>query len=204
MKTFKIFSIMMCAVAALSLTSCLDDDDDDSNNGLTKEQVQQAFQQARGSYTGKMYYAYPDQTGQKQLTDSVVTSWTLDTDSTLTIHNFSLKGVGRNINDSALAKAFIEAPVQSMKCNIGFIRLSPVQFLINPTTVTLNGVEYNGGAHKVQAVFYANNLYSFGEYSSAGAIQMQIVFAGIFIDDKMQQNMLTSSQGVGFTFVGSR
>lgn len=203
MKTFKIFSIMMCALAALSLSSCIGDDDDNDNR-LTPQQVEQAFQQARGSYTGKMYYAYPDQKSSKRLTDSVATSWTLDTDSTMTIHNFSLKGVAKNINDSALAKVFSEAPVQSMRCNIGFIRLSPVQFLINPTTVTLDGVEYNGGAHKVQAVFYANNLYSFGEYTSAGAIQMQIVFAGIFIDDKMQQNMLTNTQGVGFTFVGKR
>ena len=53
MKRFKIFSILLCGIAAFAFTSCLNDDND---KGLTKEQKQQAYAQMNGNYTSNVVY----------------------------------------------------------------------------------------------------------------------------------------------------
>lgn len=204
MKKLKFISVMMCCLAAMTLTFTSCDDDDDDNRGLTPQEQQTAFNAVRGSYSGNMIYSAVNPKNSKDVSDTVAVTWNIATDSTMTINNFPIARLGDNVTDSTVRKAIQAQAPQTLNCYIGFIRLNPITFLINPVSVTLN-LNYGGADHKVQIPFYVNSYYSYGAYQTAttgtnvkSSMTMQIIEAAIYIDGK-QTSLLR--QGTPFVFV---
>ena len=89
-----------------------------------------------------------------------------------------------------------------LNCYIGFIKIDPVTFLVNPYTDAFN-LLYDGKTREVQIGFLVNNYVSYGAWSAEKKLlQMQIVEGGIFIDGQLQSALLPSS--IPFLIEGSR
>lgn len=197
--SLRFISVMMGCMAAVcvTLTSCNDDDDD--VRGLTPQEQQAAYEQVKGSYTGTMYYAVKDSTTGKAKTDSTTVSWEISSDSTMTVRNFPVSLIANYISDTTLSKPLSMAGNQDLRCYLGFIRVTPSTFLINPISPELN-LTYGGTSHKIQIPFYVNTYYSYGELSGS-RLSMQIVAGGIYSDGK-DTGLL--NQGIPFAFVSKK
>lgn len=203
MKTMKYFSVL-CCLAAMCLTSCLNDDND-NDTALTKEQVAQCLLAVKGTHQGNMIYAAKNPHDVKDQTDTLAISWTVKTDSTMTIHNFPTKLLFENISESAATaevKAALTAlPDQDLECRIGFYRTSPISFVINPVSPSYT-LELKDGKHKYTVAFYTNTSISRADYKvSEKEMEMQIVEAAIFRDDKLTSYL---TEGVPFIFIESQ
>lgn len=158
MRNLKFISLMMGCLAAVCLTFTSCNDDDDDNKGLTPEQVETAFNAVRGDYNGIMLYAHKDSNG-KQVNDSTNIAWSIQTDSVMTIYNFPVASLAKNVTDSTVSKAIATAKPQNLKCYIGFINMSPVTFLINPISVEFtanyggNDAQDSGSVLRQQLLF---------------------------------------------------
>lgn len=190
MKRFKFLSVLFLALSAVAFTSCLDDDDNDSR-GLTPQEVQTAFDITRGSHSGNLIYAkwdYDKNANSKP--DTLSGSWSINTDSTMTFRNVPSEVIASCVSDSTLRDAIAEQAPVNINAYIGYISLDPVQWLINPSTVTYSNLSYNGGTHKVSIVFAVNSSFSYGQAvaqstASPRKQQMQIIAAGLYVDDKL-------------------
>jgi len=202
MKTIKFLSVT-CCVAAMCLTSCIGDDNDD-NRSLTPAEVSQCLTAVKGTHLGQVIYPATNIKDVKDTADTLDISWTISTDSTMTIHDFPSKLLASridSINGKELRAALSMAPDQDIECRIGFIDIAPVQWLINPKTPTYQ-LNTGDGEHKVQVAFYANNTYSFGMYNaSKSEFLMQIIEGAIYLDGKLT-SYLTAD--VPFIFVRNK
>lgn len=174
---------MVCCLAATSFISC--DNNDDTNTALSKEEKAQCLATVKGDYTGKMVYAHTDAKTSKTVNDTVDISWSILTDSTMTIKHFPTKALAANITDNTLSSTLTAAASVDMTCYIGFVQTSPVTFLINPVTPSYN-LTYDGKTHQVQIPFYTNNGFTFGSYNATKKLlEMQIVEGAIYVDGKL-------------------
>lgn len=210
-RKFKLLSLLACAFAALSFTSCLSDDDGSSNSGLTAEQVQLCYQATKGSYYGKMVYKKDPAQSSVSNNDTVSVSWSILTDSTMTIHEVPSKAIASAISNKELQEAIAEQPDKDINCAIAYYSLSNgtgasastqyVTWLVNPLAVTYDNVSYGGATHKVQIVFYINNTYSFGTCNtSTRKSQMQVIMGGVYVDGKYNSSLMSSTGGVALYF----
>ncbi len=191
---------MFCCLAAMSITSC-SDDDNNSSRSLTKEEKAQCLLAVKGNYSGNMIYAAKNEKDVKDVTDTLAVKWSITNDSIMTIANFPARLLAENVTDADLKKALAAADDQTITCRIGFIKTSPVQFLINPQSPSYN-LNYGGKDHKVQIAFYVNSYSSFGSYNlTKKVLQMQIVEAAVFLDGKQTAYLKT---GVPFVFVSTK
>lgn len=199
MKSLKLISVMMGCLAAVCVTfsSCSDDDDD---NRLTPQEQKAAFEAVKGNYSGKMIYPVIDSKTNKVVSDTALVSWSIQSDSMMTIRNFPVSVLGHYVSDTTVSKLMLAEQPQTQTCAIGFIKVSPATFLINPNTVTFN-YTYGGKSHKVQVPFYINSSYSFGTLDSRKNLQMQIITGGVFEDGKNTGWMRGS---VALAFVGKK
>jgi hypothetical protein len=177
------------------VTSCLSgDDDSDSNQGLSKAEVAQCFLTIGGNYTGDLLYLATSPDGTERV-DTLAGSWYIPTDSTLIINEFPGKVLAEGVSYPALKEALAEAPNQMLKCWIGFVETSPIQFLVNPSVLEYH-LHYDGNDHKVQIVFYTYNTYSFGYYdASLNELMVKIIYATLYVDGK-ETSYLNPSQVV--------
>jgi hypothetical protein len=189
MKRFKISTLVMCCLAAMSLTLASCDTDNDGYKSLTKEEVKAAFNTVKGDYVGKLIYEAPNVMNTNDNTDTTAVSWSINTDSTLHVKSFPIAtiayGVKTNTDEAKAFKLALEKqPSVDIDCKIGFVTLSPIQFIINPSTVTFT-MNWNGKDHKVQIPFMINYSRSFGQYNSnKNILSMQIAAAAIYVDEK--------------------
>lgn len=199
MKKFKLLTLFFAAFAALTLTSCLNDDDD--NTGLTTEQIQMAFNATRGSHSGKIIYTTGFDKDGKDVKDSANVSWDINSDTVMYINNVPSKVLASVIADDDIRAAVETQEPQRIKCYINYINVSPIQWLVNPVSVSFDNLEYNGAKHKVTIAFYANSNYSFGQLitSVTPNIQMMQFIAGaLYVDDKI------NSEGINFLYDTSK
>ena len=185
MKQFKFLSAVCCMVAVAAFSSCLfSDDDDDTDKSLTPTQVAQCFATIGGDYQGKLIYYAAGSAKVAEAIDTLDISWSIASDSTLVIHQFPAEAVANGITYAPLREALAEQPGKTLNCYIGFVSASPIEFLINPWTLTYN-VVYEGEEHKVQVLFYVYSAYSFGTYdATTKELMMKIVEGGLYIDGK--------------------
>ena len=154
MKTFKIFTVALLGLVTVAFTAC--NSDDNSYKQLTKEEIAQCLLTVKGSYEGNLIYKSENKKNPKDMTDTVA--------------------------DAELKKALEEAADQDMTCRIGFIKTSPVTFLVNPVTPSFD-LTYGGKKHKVQVAFAVNNFSSYGVYNATKKVLgMQIVEGLIGVD----------------------
>lgn len=201
MKLWKLSSLLMGCLVAVSLTSCMDNDSDPT--GLTREQARTAYNTVKGNYSGQLLFTRPTTaSGSESVTDSISVNWTVDTDSTLVIRNFPSEVLSLYVTDETIRTAIAEAGPRSLTCYVGYFNLSPVKFLSNPSALAYDVTYADGTSHKVTVGFLINSNYSFGVYSeSSRFMQMQIVEGGIFVDQKATTHLSTS---VAFLLKGKK
>ena len=178
MRKTSILTLLLCMIAALTMTSCLDDDNDD--NGLTREEQHSAYLSVAGEHSGKLVYYDSIFTTKPAKVDSVATSVNFDTDSTVTVYNFRVNSIAHFVKD-ATAKACLEnAPAQILKCYTYFYRLSPVTFHIQPQKLTFS-TSADGTPHTITLAFYLGYPNSYG-VKSGKTLGLQIVLGGVYLD----------------------
>lgn len=195
MMTKHFFSILLGCLTALCVTSCLGSDDDANNSskGLSKAEIAQCYLTVGGNYSGDLLYFSKSDDGLYEEVDTLNGAWYIPTDSTLFITDFPSEVLAENVIYSELKDALADAPDQIVKCRIRFVETSPVQFLVNPYTLEYM-LHYGGGDHKVQVVFYNENIYSFGILNAESReLMLKIIPAYLYVDGK-QTNYLTQSQ----------
>lgn len=195
MGTKHFFSILLGCLTALCITSCLGSDDDANNSskGLSKAEIAQCYLTVGGNYSGDLLYFSKSDDGLFEEVDTLNGAWYIPTDSTLFITDFPSEVLAENVIYSELKDALADAPDQIVKCRIRFVETSPVQFLVNPYTLEYM-LHYGGGDHKVQVVFYNENIYSFGILNAESReLMLKIIPAYLYVDGK-QTNYLTQSQ----------
>lgn len=195
MMTKHFFSILLGCLTALCVTSCLGSDDDANNSskGLSKAEIAQCYLTVGGNYSGDLLYFSKSDDGLFEEVDTLNGAWYIPTDSTLFITDFPSEVLAENVIYSELKDALADAPDQIVKCRIRFVETSPVQFLVNPYTLEYT-LHYGGGDHKVQVVFYNENIYSFGILNAESReLMLKIIPAYLYVDGK-QTNYLTQSQ----------
>ena len=195
MMTKHFFSILLGCLTALCITSCLGSDDDANNSskGLSKAEIAQCYLTVGGNYSGDLLYFSKSDDGLYEEVDTLNGAWYIPTDSTLFITDFPSEVLAENVIYSELKEALADAPDQIVKCRIRFVETSPVQFLVNPYTLEYM-LHYGGGDHKVQVVFYNENIYSFGILNAESReLMLKIISAYLYVDG-MQTNYLTQSQ----------
>ena len=199
MKKFKLLTLFFAAFAALTLTSCLNDDDD--NTGLTAEQIQMAYNATRGSHSGKIYYTTGFNKDGKDVKDSANVSWDVTSDTVMYINNVPAKALASVIADNNIRAAVETQGLQRIKCYINYINVSPIQWLVNPVSVSFDNVEYNGAKHKVTIAFYVNSNYSFGQLITSvnpNIQMMQFIAGALYVDDKI------NSDGINYLYDTSK
>ena len=195
MMTKHFFSILLGCLTALCVISCLGSDDDANNSskGLSKAEIAQCYLTVGGNYSGDLLYFSKSEDGLYEEVDTLNGAWYIPTDSTLFITDFPSEVLAENVIYSELKDALADAPDQIVKCRIRFVETSPVQFLVNPYTLEYT-LHYGGGDHKVQVVFYNENIYSFGILNAESReLMLKIIPAYLYVDGK-QTNYLTQSQ----------
>jgi hypothetical protein len=192
-------------MAAVTFTSCLNDDDDEP--ALTPEEYQAAFQAIKGDYTGKLIYADPTTAGTTNKNDTLDVNWRIDTDSTVTVVNFPSAPLAAYITNTEISKLIAQQPAQEFKLLYGIYDNTPITFLINPKTITYDGLEYGGEKHKIEIAFYTFNNYSYGVYnkfSDSGEVEktptmyMQILVGGVYVDGKLNNDLLKKATALVF------
>lgn len=178
MRKTSILTLLLCMIAALTMTSCLSDDDDDS--GLTREEQHTAYLSVAGEHSGQLVYYDTIFTSKPSKVDSVVAKVNFDTDSTVTVYNFRVNSIAHFVQD-ATAKACLEnAPAQILKCYTLFYGLSPVTFHILPQKLTFSTTA-DGTPHTITLAFYAGYPNSYG-VKSGKSLGLQIVLGGVYLD----------------------
>ena len=178
MRKTSILTLLLCMIAALTMTSCLSDDDD--NNGLTREEQHTAYLSVAGEHSGQLVYYDSIFTSKPSKVDSVAARVNFDTDSTVTVYNFRVNSIAHFVQD-ATAKACLEnAPAQILKCYTLFYGLSPVTFHIQPQKLTFSTTA-DGTPHTITLAFYTGYPNSYG-VKSGKTLGLQIVLGGVFLD----------------------
>lgn len=183
MKAKKIIMAALCCFSVFSLVSCNLNDDD--NTALSPTQMQEAYNTVKNIHLGKLIFT--PTVGSKN--DTLNVSWDIKADSTMTIHNFPVSALADNIGSdySDLKAALEKEGTVDLHCYIGFYQLNPVAFMIYPISPSFD-LSYGGATHKIQIAFYHVNT-SLGVYNNNnnGILEMQIIEAGIYIDQKQSQ-----------------
>lgn len=178
MKKTSILTLLLCMIAALTMTSCLSDDDDDS--GLTREEQHSAYLSVAGEHNGQLVYYDSIFTTKPAKVDSVDAMVNFETDSTVTVYNFRVNSIAHFVQDATAKTCLENAPVQILKCNTIFYGLSPVTFHILPQKLTFSTTA-DGKPHTITLVFYAGYPNSYG-VKSGKSLGLQIVLGGVFLD----------------------
>ncbi len=190
MKRLKFITLMICCLAAVSLSSCLNEDE---YTGLTPEQKAAAFNTVKGTYEGDLIYPSQSASNKSDVTDTLKLKWEINTDSIMVIRNFPMSLLANNITNEDLAKALKAEQSRDLKCYINFTQVSPINFFVNPITPSFT-LKYNDKNHLVQIAMLTNKIYSFGTYDSEKSLlQMQIVEAAVYVNGILQKGMLSSS-----------
>lgn len=178
MRKTSILTLLLCMIAALTMTSCLSDDDDDS--GLTREEQHTAYLSVAGEHSGQLVYYDTIFTSKPSKVDSVVAKVNFDTDSTMTVYNFHVNSIAHFVQDATAKTCLENAPAQILKCYTYFYDLSPVTFHILPQKLTFSTTA-DGTPHTITLAFYAGYPNSYG-VKSGKSLGLQIVLGGVYLD----------------------
>ena len=178
MRKTSILTLLLCIIAALTMTSCLSDDND--NNGLTREEQHTAYLSVAGEHSGQLVYYDTIFTSKPSKVDSVVAKVNFDTDSTMTVYNFHVNSIAHFVQDATAKTCLENAPAQILKCYTYFYDLSPVTFHIQPQKLTFSTTA-DGTPHTITLAFYAGYPNSYG-VKSGKELGLQIVLGGVYLD----------------------
>lgn len=191
MKKSLLFSVVLLLSVAL-FTSCLKDDDDNNNTnqGLTKEQIHNCYLQMAGEHSGKMLYLKKENSGAREA-DSVDITWTVVSDSVITIHDVPAEALASTAESEPIKTAIIETMGKvDMKVYYLPYKTSPITFTDYPNPLQAN-IFYNNATHTVTFGFVINT-YSWGSFEN-NKMRMQLVLDGIYLDTSTYSYLTTQA-----------
>ncbi len=175
-------------MTALITVSC---NESSSYRELTPQEVKSAFLTVAGQHSGKMVYLKNDGDYQTSL-DTININWTIDTDSTMIIHDFPVDPFAEFVTDNGLKEALLQQQPQDVKCKISFYNLSPVYFYIGVDAPSYN-LTYGGANHKVQLAFYANANSCGGYETITRSMEIHLIGGGIYEDGTYKEKYLSTT-----------
>lgn len=195
MKRFsKLFCIMLCAVTAASLASCLGSDDD---GGIDPETYKAWLTSISGNYYGndgswttenKIYFYNDTITGESK-TDSITgVDVSFYGDSTVVVSNVPGRLLAKAIKDNDALKTAIENTYsQTLKAKFIFYNIQNpyASYFVYPAEVTYPSLAYNGGTHKVTVKFYYPSGGAFLIDGSSRKVSLSFCVEGIYLDDSV-------------------
>lgn len=177
----KFLSLIMGLAVMATLNSCLKDDDNNNNDGLSQEQIHSCYLQMAGEHTGQLIYQkYEDGSSLKLINDTINISWTVASDSVITVHNVPANVLGAQVQSNQLKTAIETAGMTDMKVYYIPYNTSPVSFMVYPNPVKVN-VFMSNATHSVTFGF-ATSTYSWGSYEDS-KMRIQMVLYGVYLDD---------------------
>ena len=185
----KISFVLCCCMAAMGLTSCLFDEDE--NKELTPQDISQSFNAIKGNHSGSLLYENHNPNDPTDNVDTLEIAWSVTADTTVVISQFPQAVILDRIADQDLKEALEQAEPAPLKALIGFYQVDPIGFRLYPFPVEYN-IEYQNAAHKAKLIFWINN-YSYGQYdASSRAFRMQMMLAGLYLDENESRSYLTN------------
>ena len=196
--TFLEFSLFLSSLLFMGswLTSC---DGNDDSSQLSAADKKAAYEAVKGDYNGFMIYTAPGTSASSNQNVTVSMSWNISGDTLLTIKDFRPYFLAQNIEDSALKNALDTLPAHDLTCSITYTSLSPVWFLIKPTSPTYN-VTYGGASHEVRVAFYVNSTASYGRQDEkTNKLLLKITESLIYVDGVSTTALKHSSPLIFYT-----
>lgn len=173
------FSAALLCSAAL-FTSC-NDDNVNNTEGLTQEQIHSCYLQMAGEHTGKLIYQkYENETTLKLINDTIDVSWTVASDSVITVHNVPTSVLGAQVQSNILKAAIETAGKVDMKVYYLPYKTTPLYFMVYPNPVQAN-IFFQNATRSVTFGF-ATSTYSWGSYEN-NKMRMQLVLYGVYLDN---------------------
>ena len=208
MSKFRFLSIIFCAIAAVTLTSCWNDDDD---SGLTPEQIQTCYNLTRGQHSGQLIFRKAGNTTNVKDNDTLNVTLNIKSDSSMVFQSVPSKAIASAIDTTTATikadnleayKSIISQPAKDINCGIYYYSTNPISWLIYPASVTYENVAYKGKNSKIQIVFVAN-AYSIGSFNTTNnKMELQIVIAGAYVDGTYDSNLIPQSNARALFFTG--
>lgn len=193
----KLFLMLVGIIAMGSMTSCLNDDDD--NSAIDPQAYKSYLTAMSGRYTGKARLFTFKGAGSYQTSvkyDSLATSWTQSTDSTITVSTIPVNKLDSviNIKSQSLddqSKQIFEALEKSNQMleikafyyipSSSYVATDYISFVVNPgyPSVKLN----IGGEDKYVFFGFYNSAYAGTYLSTKGQVQIPMVIGEVRIGD---------------------
>ena len=191
MKHLRNYLFALGCLASVGLTSCLSDDNN-NNTGLSRQEVSQCYNYIKGNYTGKLLYESQNPNNPNDYIDTLDIASSVTADTLIVINQFPQAAFLDEIQDSTLKAALAEAEPTQLKVEFGFYQTNPIAFVLYPITVNYD-IEIEGVAHKASLAFWFNN-YSYGSFDiSSRVFQMQMIMAGLYLDESTSRNYFQKS-----------
>lgn len=198
----RLFTIILCCTAAVSLTSCLGDDND---GGISTEEYSQWLTNISGFYMGgstwqkqnKVYF-YNDTITDKNnpsKTDSItgITATFFKGDTTVVVQGMPGRVLAKELTGHDDIKQALEYDSrQAMKAKFDFFSISypQINFYIYPFDVTYSSLRYpNGDTHDVTFKFGAPSLGAYQSLSNLQASVLDFYLIEVFVDGQRIQTV---------------
>lgn len=192
MKRFsKLFCIMLFAITAASLASCLGSDDD---GGIDPATYKAWLTSISGNYYGndgswttenKIYFYNDTITGDNK-TDSITgVDVSFYGDSTVVVNNVPGRLLAKAIkNNDALKEAIENTYSQTLKAKFIFydIQNPYASYFVYPAEVTYRSLAYNGENHDVTVKFYSPSAGAFLIDSGTRKVSLSFCVEGVYVD----------------------
>lgn len=185
------FYFLLAALVSVSLMSC-NSDDDDSGGSRTDELP--SVTTVAGTYSGTCVYTYINRP------DTLDATWSISSDSVLTIRDLPVKVLLGRAADSTIVKTAEPSQTVTMTGKVYIYHTPPLAFhlIMNPFTTTAT---FNGATHSLQVGFKANQVFENGGLYSNGSIDLYVALGEVSIDGD-KTNILTGN--AGFQLSGKR
>jgi len=198
---FKLFIVLFCCAAAMSLTSCLNSE----NDSLDSETAKQYMTNMSGPYYGKMrFYKYNEGNATSATTvqyDSIMSlSWTMGADSIIK----SSYGSIINCLDSAIIvkedDTKYKSLAEALRDYAGTATLTGAYWIPSQSAISSSGINFNaqmsvsaklnydGADHYVYFIFTQQTGYYAGIWTTTRQLQIQQVLYCVYISDKAVTN----------------
>lgn len=202
----RLFTIMLCCTAAVSLTSCLGNDHE---SGIQPEEYKQLLNSISGFYMGgstwqtqnKIYF-YNDTITDKNnplKTDSItgISATFFKGDSTVVVEGVSGRVLAKELTGhDDLKKALEDYLAQPIKAKFIFFNVNSPQasYFVYPFDVTYPSLKYpNGETHEVTFKFYSPSLGVFQSLNTQQANIFEFYLMGVYVDGKLLQTIYDGS-----------
>lgn len=188
MKKTYLLLLFTAIFAVVGLSSCLKDEPNNVPEVVlpSATELKLAASQLVGKYDGMLNSYIP--LGQYYTkVDSTQTQWEM-TDTTLIVKSFPAKFLARNIVNDSLKKAVEALPNQTLTCAIRVFDINPTLFYVQPQSINLGHVKYEGKEHEVSINFAFFPNFTYGGYvQSTKTMTVRFMEQSLLVDGELQR-----------------